>query len=52
MAQYSITIDGAGKTMKYRPIDIYTGKPIPKKKDDEETLTEEDFIERLKEGTQ
>ena len=37
--------------MKYRAIDIYTGKPIPKKKkDDEETLTEEDFIERLTQG--
>ncbi len=37
--------------MKYRAIDIYTGKPIPKKKDDEDTLTQEEFIERLKEVT-
>ena len=38
--------------MKYRAIDIYTGEVIiPKKKgDDEETLTEEDFIERLTQG--
>lgn len=38
--------------MKYRVIDIYTGEVIiPKKKsDDEDRLTEEEFIERLTQG--
>ncbi len=37
--------------MKYRAIDIYTGEIIiPKKKGEADTLTEEEFIEKLKEG--
>ena len=35
--------------MKYRMIDIYTGKPIIKKKKDKaDILTDEEFIEKLK----